>query len=159
MSMENYQKAVEIIEQNKSECYFAGQRSENDIVLAEKALGLSFTGTYKEFLKSYGAGSIGAEEIYGISSLNFENSAVPNGIWYTLSERKECDLPLNLLIIYDTGSDELFCLDYSKLNAQGEPAVVSFFPGFDLNIQKYEIIAKDFGDFLLDRVTEAMKNI
>lgn len=159
MGMKNYQKAIKIIEQNKSECYFSGQRSENDIILAEKALGLKFSGIYKEFLKTYGAGSIGAEEIYGISSLDFENSTVPNGIWYTLSERKEINLPTNLLIIYATGDGELYCLDFNKINEEKEAAVVSFFPGFDLSIQKYEIIAEDFGDFLLDRVTEAIKNL
>ncbi len=159
MGMENYKKAIKVIEQNKSECYFAGQRSENDIILAEKALGLKFSGIYKEFLKTYGAGSIGSEEIYGISSLDFENSTVPNGIWYTLSERKEINLPANLLVIYSTGDGELYCLDYNKINEEKEPAVVSFFPGFDLDIQKYDIIAEDFGDFLLERVTEAIKNI
>lgn len=159
MGMENYKKAIKVIEQNKSECYFAGQRSENDIILAEKALGLKFSGIYKEFLKTYGAGSIGSEEIYGISSLDFENSTVPNGIWYTLSERKEINLPANLLVIYSTGDGELYCLDYNKINGEKEPAVVSFFPGFDLDIQKYDIIAEDFGDFLLERVTEAIKNI
>lgn len=159
MGMENYKKAIKVIEQNKSECYFAGQRSENDIILAEKALGLKFSGIYKEFLKTYGVGSIGSEEIYGISSLDFENSTVPNGIWYTLSERKEINLPANLLVIYSTGDGELYCLDYNKINEEKEPAVVSFFSGFDLDIQKYDIIAEDFGDFLLERVTEAIKNI
>lgn len=159
MGMKNYQKAIKVIEQNKSQCYFAGQRSENDIILAEKVLGLKFSGMYKKFLKTYGAGSIGSEEIYGISSLDFENSTVPNGIWYTLSERKEINLPANLLVIYSTGDGELYCLDYNKINEEKEPAVVSFFPGFDLDIQKYDIIAEDFGDFLLERVTEAVKNI
>lgn len=56
MGMENYKKAIKVIEQNKSECYFAGQRSENDIILVEKALGLKFSGIYKEFLKTYGQG-------------------------------------------------------------------------------------------------------
>ena len=120
---------------------------------------MKLSGIYKGFLKTYGAGSIGSEEIYGISSLDFENSTVPNGIWYTLSERKEINLPVNLLVIYSTGDGKLYCLDYNKLNEEKEPAVVSFFPGFDLDIQKFDIIAEDFGDFLLERVTEAMKNI
>lgn len=159
MSIYNYERAIEIIEQNKSECFFVGQRFKNDIELAEKAVGLKFSGMYKNFLEEYGAGSVGAEEIYGISSLNFENATVPNGIWYTLTERKESNLPLNLLVIYDTGGDELFCLDFNKLNEEDEPAVVVFIPGIDLKYQKYEIIAEDFGDFLLDRVIDAIESI
>lgn len=159
MGIGNYQKAVEIIMQNEHECYFAGSRSESDIFLAEKALGITFSGSYKEFLKQFGAGSIGSEEIYGISSLNFEKSTVPNAIWYTLSERKESNLPSNLLVIYSTGSDEIFCLDFNKLNLHSEPTVVVFVPGIDLIHQTYEVISEDFGDFLLERVTEAIKNI
>ncbi|HDK7166204.1 TPA: SMI1/KNR4 family protein [Clostridium botulinum] len=159
MSIYNYEKAIEIIKQNKSECFFVGQRFKNDIRLAEKAVGLKFSGMYKNFLEEYGAGSVGAEEIYGISSLNFENATVPNRIWYTLTERKESNLPLNLLVIYDTGGDELFCLDFNKLNEEDEPAVVAFIPGIDLKYQRYEIIAEDFGDFLLDRVIDAIESI
>lgn len=82
-------------------------------------------------------------------SLDFENSSVPDAIWYTLTERNEINLPNNFLIIYDTGSDELFCLDFNKSSETKEPKVVSFVPGIELESQTYEIIANDFGDFLL----------
>jgi len=39
---------------------------------------------------------------------------------------------------------------YNNLNDEEEPKVVSFIPGLDLEDQTYEIIANDFGDFLLD---------
>ena len=153
MSMYSYQEAIKLMEQNKSECFFKGHSSESDILIAEEALGLKFRGTYKEFLLNYGAGSFGSQEIYGISSLNFENSSVPNGIWYTLTERREANLPSNLLVIYHTGGDEIFCLDFSRLDVNGEPPVVAFVSGVDLKYQNYEVIANDFGDFLLDLVT------
>ncbi|WP_231559800.1 SMI1/KNR4 family protein [Geobacillus subterraneus] len=100
---------------------------------------------------SFGAGNFGSQEIFGIISSDFENSSVPDAIWYTLTERREGNLPSNLLIIYDTGSDEVFCLDFNKID-NNEPKVVSFFLGVDLDNQKYEIIANDFGSFLLDLV-------
>lgn len=53
----------------------------------------------------------------------------------------------------------LFCLDFNRVNEQNEPSVVVFVPGIDLKYQKYEKIAEDLGDFLLDRVTEAIENI
>ena len=60
---------------------------------------------------------------------DFENSSVPDAIWYTLTERRETNLPSNLLVIYDTGSDEFFCLDFNQYDYKGEPRVVSFLPG------------------------------
>lgn len=153
MSLESYQKAIAIVEKNKSKCYFAGERSEAVIGLAEETLGLKFTGVYRDFLRNYGAGNFGAQEIYGVINDDFYNSSVPDGIWYTLTERNEIGLPNNLLVIYDTGGDELYCLDFNMLNNAKEPAVISIVPGVDLDKQKFEIIANDFGDFLLDMVT------
>ncbi|MDV2884706.1 SMI1/KNR4 family protein [Alkalihalophilus pseudofirmus] len=76
--------------------------------------------------------------MYGIFNNEFENSSVPDAIWFTLTERRESDLPANLLVIYDSGSDELFCLDFNQLDSIGEPKVVSFIPGVALDSQTYE---------------------
>ena len=157
MSLENYEKAVQIIKNTNSKSSFIGVRTDELISKAEEVISLNFTGTYRDFLKNYGAGNFGSEEIYGIIDDDFEDSSVPDAIWYTLSERKEINMPRNLLVIYATGDGELYCLDFNRINGEKEPAVVSFFPGFDLNIQKYEIIAKDFGEFLLQRVTAELE--
>lgn len=153
MSLDNYDKAMALMEGNQEKGYFAGPRSAELIKLAENRLGLQFSGMYRNFLESYGAGNFGSQEIYGIISSDFENSSVPDAIWYTLTERKEVELPPNLLVIYDTGAGELFCLDFSQSNKDNEPAVVSFVPGVSLEKQSYEKIADDFGDFLLDLVS------
>jgi antitoxin YobK len=102
-----------------------------------------------DFLKTFGAGNFGSQEIYGIVHDDFENSSVPDAIWCTLTERKEIDLPHHLLIIYHTGFEEFFCLDFSQQDTYGEPPVVAFVPGVDNDKQQYEVIAKDLGDFLL----------
>ncbi len=150
MSVENYQKAKQIIQSNEDMADFIGGRTNELIKLAEEKLGVKFTGMYLDYLHTFGAGNFGAQEIYGIINDDFENSSVPDAIWYTLTERKEINLPNNLLVIYDTGSDELFCLDFNQLDEIKEPKVVSFVPGIELERQRYEINAKDFGDFLLD---------
>lgn len=152
MSLESYQKAKNLILANQELADFIGGRTDDLIVMAEEKLGLKFTGLYLDYLKTFGAGNFGAQEIYGVIKNDFENSSVPDAIWYTLTERKEINLPKNLLIIYDTGSDELFCLDYNKSDGKEEPKVVSFVPGMELESQMYEIIANDFGDFLLNLV-------
>lgn len=154
MSVETYQKAKQIIHDNEDLADFIGGRSNELIKLAEEKLGVKFTGLYLDYLQTFGVGNFGAQEIYGIINDNFENSSVPDAIWYTLTERKEINLPNNLLVIYDTGSDELFCLDFNQLDEKGEPKVVSFVPGIDLESQSYEVIANDFGDFLLDLVMQ-----
>jgi antitoxin YobK len=154
MSVETYQKAKQIIQTNEDMADFIGGRTSELIKLAEEKLGVEFNGLYLDYLQTFGAGNFGAQEIYGIINDNFENSSVPDAIWYTLTERKEINLPNNLLVIYDTGSEELFCLDFNQLDEKGEPKVVSFVPGIELESQKYEIIANDFGDFLLDLVMQ-----
>lgn len=153
MSVKAYQEAKQII-LNNDIADFVGGRTTELINLAEEKLGLRLTGLYLDYLQTFGAGNFGAQEIYGIISDDFENSSVPDAIWYTLTERKEINLPSNLLVIYDTGSDELFCLDFNQLDDKGEPKVVSFVPGVELESQTYEIIANDFGDFLLDLVKQ-----
>ncbi|GEN36863.1 SMI1/KNR4 family protein [Aneurinibacillus danicus] len=154
MSLETYHQAKQTILNNKEKGFFVGPRPIELITLAEEKLGLKFTGSYLDFLKSFGAGNFGAQEIFGIINGDFENSSVPDAIWYTLTERKEIDLPHNLLVIYDTGSDEFYCLDFSQQDEHNEPPVVSFVPGIDNDKQQYEIIAKDFGDFLLNLVNQ-----
>jgi hypothetical protein len=154
MSIVTYQKAKQMIQTNENIADFIGGRTNELIKLAEEKLDLKFTGLYLDYLQRFGAGNFGAQEIYGIINDDFENSSVPDAIWYTLSERKAINLPNNLLIIYDTGSDELFCLDFNQLDEKKEPKVVSFVPGIELAKQRYEIIAHDFGDFLLDLVLQ-----
>lgn len=152
MSIENYNRALKLIERNESLSDFVGKREEELISLAQETLKLKFSHQYYNFLKIYGAGNFGSEEIYGIIDDDFENSSVPDAIWYTLTERIESNLPQNLIIIYDTGGDEVFCLDFNKLDELGEPSIVVYYLGLNPKQQTYEVIANDFGDFLLEKI-------
>ena len=154
MSIESYRKAKNIILSNQEMADFIGGRTDDLIITAEEKLDLKFTGLYLDYLQTFGAGNFGAQEIYGVIKNDFGNSSVPDAIWYTLTERKDINLPENYLIIYDTGSDKIFCLDFKKTNKKEEPKVVSFVPGIELESQTYEIIANDFGDFLLNLVKQ-----
>lgn len=158
MSLENYNKALQLMNRNENMCHFAGPRTEELICLAEEAVGFKFSLIYRDFLKKFGAGNFGGQEVYGVIDEDFEDSSVPDAIWFTLTEREEAAFPENLIVIYDTGSEELFCLDFSKLNEMDEPKVVSFIPGQPLSSQSYETVANDFGDFLLDLVSKEIGN-
>jgi antitoxin YobK len=158
MSWGTYQEAIDLMEQNEEECDFIGERTDELINKAENALGIRFSKIYRNFVKKYGAGSFGSQEVYGVIDDDFENSSVPDAIWFTLTEREDSNLPNHLLVVYDTGMSELFCLDFKKFNEYGEPIVISFFQGIDLDKQYFTVIANDFGDFLLDLVKEETSN-
>lgn len=156
MSIDNYNKAKLIVEQNSNYSFFIGKTEKKIIQLAEKEIGFEFIGTYRNFLEDFGAGNFGGTEIYGITGNELKNPSVPNAIWYNLKQRKHFNFPNNLFAIYYTGSEEIFCLDYKNKNVDGEPLIVSYIIGVDMKDQPYELIAQDFGDFLLKQVTEEL---
>ena len=156
MSYKDYEKAIKLIEENEDLKDDIGGCLPKLIEKAEKKLNLKFPKSYTEFLLKFGVLSFGSEEIYGIVREDFDNSRVPDAIWYTLVERREVKMPEWLLVIYDTGSEELFCLNFNSINDEGEPSVVSFVPGVEIEHQTYEKIAKDFGEFLLSRVQQEL---
>ncbi|AKG33934.1 SMI1/KNR4 family protein [Paenibacillus durus] len=158
MSLDSYNKALELFNKNKDMCHFAGGRTEELICLSEEAIGYKFSPIYRDFIKKFGAGNFGSQEVYGVIDEDFVNSSVPDAIWYSLTEREKINLPENLLVIYDTGGEELFCLDFSNLNKMNEPKVVSFISGQPLSAQRNETVANDFGDFLLDLVTKEIED-
>jgi len=148
MSKETYFKAVNMIEGHEDIADFIGERSEGLVKKAELILGLEFSPLYRDFIKRYGAGNFCAEEIYGVINDDFENSSVPDAVWFTLTERKSFNLPNNLLVIYDTGIGELNCLDFNQINSNGEPPVIAYVSGSS----ETNIVAEDFGDFLLSLI-------
>ena len=156
MSFENYKRALEIINENSDIFFSVGKRSNELVLKAENVLGFRLSNQYKDFVLRFGAGNFGAEEFYGLIDDDFEDSSTPDAVWMTLRERQEGNLPANLVIIYHTGAEEMFCLDFNNLNSDGEPKVISFVIGVDVEYQTYEVIANDFGDFLLDMISQEL---
>ncbi|WP_078393756.1 SMI1/KNR4 family protein [Shouchella patagoniensis] len=157
MNITAYENAKLIISQNPSVADFVGGCSDEALKKAEVLLGVELSDQYKDFLSTFGAGNFGAQEIFGIINDDFEKSSVPDGIWYTLTEREESNLPRDLLIIYDTGAGELYCLKYLDSHLNKEPIVVNYFPGYSLQNQPYKIIANDFGELLQMLVKEELE--
>ena len=155
MSIENLTKAFKIIDCiEKGKKHFSGEKSENLILKAEEALGLIFPPTYRIFLKKYGCGNIRYTEIYGIVNEDFEQSCIPDGVWLTLTERAEFDIPHSIIIIADTGDGYYYVIDTSKKNADGDSPVFVWDVDEDEPTEK---INEDFGDFLLDRAQFALQ--
>lgn len=148
-------KALEIIEANIEESDFIGEIDEKTIIEAENKLNVKFPKSYREFLKQYGLGDIFGEEIYGLGT---EETGIPNLVWITNKFREKESLPNNLICFYFADDGEYFCLDCSKvqgINDDNAP-VVSYVSGIPLSEQPFEIISKNFGDFLLDLLNDSL---
>jgi len=148
----DYDQAVALMSQHWGMQDFVGPRPEPLVKAAEDRLGVRFPPSYRRFLIEHGAGSFGSSEVYGVIGTSFDQSSVPDGIWYTLSERKESNLPSTMVVIFNDGSGDLFCIDSAASRPDGEAPVVRFQPGIPVPTQRPEVIARDFGSFLLDVV-------
>ena len=156
MSYTNFIKAMELA----PKCRFyttAGGKSEEEIELSEKKLGVSFSAQCKKFYEKYGYLSFYGNEIYGIDPEDDSGVLEGNSVAYALNDREEYNLPKEWIPIYNFDDGNMAYLDYSSLNAEKEPCVVMAF----YNGEKYEIVetlAEDFGDFILQLVQEQVED-
>ena len=92
MSYTNFIKAMELA----PKCKFyttAGGKSEEEIDMSEKKLGISFSPQCKEFYKKYGYLSFFGNEIYGIDPEDDSGILEGNSVAYALNDREEYNLP------------------------------------------------------------------
>lgn len=88
MSYTNFIKAMELA----PKCKFyttAGGKSEEEIDMSEKKLGISFSPQCKEFYKKYGYLSFFGNEIYGIDPEDDSGILEGNSVAYALNDREE----------------------------------------------------------------------
>lgn len=156
MSMKDYETAKELTKEVRGISTFIGPKPNALITLAEDHLGIKFPEIYRRFLLEFGAGGLGSFEIYGVVRADFENSGIPDVVWFTLRQRNETNLPLFLLPVSELGDGELFCLDL-RIQEGGEASVIGFTSGFTSPHQNFDIVAEDFGKFFLDLVEFELK--
>ena len=144
MSVEAVRNSIERIRESTGSVSFAGERSEELVASAEEALGFSLPESYRLFVRSLGAGSVCAEEIFGVTSDDFVDSAVPNGVWLTLDARREWGLPSSMFVVYFDGGVDYYVLDCTMEN----PRLQVWRPGITSNGDELEVVADDFGSFL-----------
>lgn len=149
MSMAHLNEGLGLIGLHPDLAEFAGRRNEAVVVAAERALGGRLPPTYRAFVAALGAGNFGAFEIYGVIDDDFSDSSIPDGIWLTLHERRTNKLPPELLIIGSTGDGGEYCLE---LRDGAESPVTIRQPGHFGDVARAEVVASDFGEFLLDGV-------
>jgi len=149
MSYQNFQKAIKLAPSCEFYTCDNGKTPE-EILKSEKLLGIKFSKQNLEFYQTLGYLSFHGNEVYGIDPVNFK-ILEGNSVAHALSNRKRYKLPKEWLPIYNYGYGPYAFLDYSHLNAEDEPRViVAFYNGDEYVIE--EVIAEDFGDFLLQLV-------
>lgn len=147
MTMNDLLKSFKIIENNPDDSYFIGERKDNFIFAAENALGVLFPEQYKLFLKNYGCGGAFGEEFYGISNDDFINSGIPDAIWLTIRQRKVDCIPSHFVFIYGFGDGSYAVLNCGQDSDRG--SVVLWEPGVSTPLGPLEVLARDFGEFML----------
>jgi antitoxin YobK len=146
MAMQDYDAAVARMLELPAEMDFVGPRDETLIAKAEEATGHVFPATYRRFLREFGAGAFGSQELYGVVD-ELETPSVPNGIWYTLRLRREGHAPEHLLAVHSSGNGELACLDFSRAVGNESP-VVGFIPSPPPHDGFTDFLLDDFGVLL-----------
>lgn len=155
MSYSNFLKAMELA----PKCKFYtidGAKDEEQIKKSEELLGVKFSKQNREFYEKYGYLSFYGTEIFGIDPDDDSGELEGNSVAYALNDREEYALLQEWIPIYDFGDDSMAYLDYSSVNAEGEPRVIQAY----YNGEEYEVsetVAEDFGDFMLQLVQEQLE--
>ncbi len=151
MSYQDLKQALKIAEELPYFTVGTGLSAE-EIKKGEEILNLKFSLQLREYYKKYNYLSFYGCELFGI---DFENLDVleGNSLAYALNERKEYGLSDKWLPIYNFDDGSLAFLDFSSLNNNNEPLIISGYYDGE-KYQKIETIAEDFGAFLLSLVME-----
>ncbi|HYI35197.1 MAG TPA: SMI1/KNR4 family protein [Thermoleophilaceae bacterium] len=144
MSDAGYRAARELID-GAEDADFVGPRPEELVAAAERALGLEFPPDYRRFVLDLGAGDVGGEEFFGVVDDDFEDAAIPDGVWLTLRERQDSGLPGDLILVHAPGDGSYHAIEPGGI-------VVRWVPGE----ARRDLVASGFGEFLRRTVEDAL---
>ena len=151
MGLIELKEALRLIHDNSAIADFEGEITADRVASAESLLGLSLPPSYREFIMRLGCGNIGGHEFYGILKGDCTCAVAPNAIGVTLRQRMIGGLPESLVLVSDNGAGGWYAIETSTRDSDGESPVIEWWgAGCDS-----EIVALDFGSFLLQRVREA----
>jgi hypothetical protein len=120
---------------------------EDWITKAENKLGLPLTDSYKWFLREYGGGEIGTEEIYSIYGIDFDKVVGGDIVYhYFLNQKNSGILKKNEVEVCATDFGEVFFFDYSQFENNECPIYLRF------SDEMKTPYASDFYDFLYKRI-------
>ena len=154
MNYQNLEKALDLAKQCKFYTIAEGKTPE-EITKSEELLDIKFSKQSKSFYEKVGYLSFFGSEIFGIDPNDVSGILEGNSVAYALADRRQNNLPKEWIPIYNYGDGHMAYLDYAHLNSEKEPRVImGTYTG--IVYRQIEIIADDFGDFLLQLVEEQL---
>ena len=155
MSYQDLKRAMELV----PKCKFfttVGGKDKKAIKKSEELLKIKFSKQSLEFYEKFGYLSFYGNEIFGIDPDDDSEILEGNSVAFALNDRKEYRLPNEWIPIYNFQDGNMAYLDYSSLNSENEPRVImAFYNGKEYEVS--EILAEDFGEFLLKLVQEQLE--
>ena len=152
MSYQNYITAMKMA----TECddyEVADGVGEDRIKASEEILGVSFSRQCREFYRTYNYMSFFGAELFGVDPNYDADCLEGNSLAYALNDREEYGLPNEWIPVCNLDDGYMAYLDYSVLNEENEPRVIMA----NYNGNEYELVevlADDFGDFVLQLIEE-----
>lgn len=139
---------LKIINANITEIRVSGAKPREWITKAESILEFKLPRSYKFFLEKWGVLRFDGNEYYGIVKDDFENSGIPDFVWFNMRRRSRDNFPKHLIIFKDhLDGSEYLCLDVSKMDDNGECPVVVW---DNINKKIDQTLDANFGDILLE---------
>lgn len=155
--MNEYEEAVNLMNQYKDWQRFAGPRPESLIYKAERRLNLLFPPSYRRFLLEYGAGYFGSQDFHGVIGENFDESGSPDAIWETIQLRNQFALPNELVFVRNGGGIGFDYFIHVGVGTNENAPIVTYIAPVNASKQEPMVIASDFSDFLLEAVQKEIE--
>lgn len=129
--------------------------SDDEIRDAEKKLGLTISGGFRQFLRRLGWAGAGSIEIYGLGS---DVPRYLNLVEITLSERNEMRPKLRpeFLPVMNDGGGNLYCLSTNR-KENGESPIVFWDHSLPAN-QEPEFISISFAEWFSSKLSESVSD-
>lgn len=153
MATKSYHKAISLLEADGRLNKRRFPQGDEAIDRLEHVLQVKLPPSYKAMLRDFGILLYrGGEIIYGIGLDGVEGEGGA-GVWFqTEMARARKQITSSMVRIQSSGYGPEFCIDCSKVNANGESPVL-LVPA-DGNMENAELVAESFGNFLLVEVEE-----
>lgn len=138
-----------LIEKHSSIVNFGSKKNsptDEWILKAEASLRRALPKSYKWFLREYGGGEVGGEEIYSIYGLPFESVNGGDIVFQHIINQRSDLLDDSKLVICETDFGEVFFFDYKSSN-ETEPAIYVRLPSGEC-----KSYANNFYEFLAKRI-------
>ena len=132
----------------------SGPKPEEMVAAAEAKLGVPFPPSFRQYLLKWGNVSFEGIEYYGLTqNSDFDNSGIPNCVWYTLKQRRQVGLPDHLIIFLNHDGDEFICIDTDHV-LDGDERGIAFWNNAERTVS--DQLAITFAEYLHDELSECL---